>query len=118
MKSTHRSGDRGKFFVQIYPLGGTKFFLQMYNVCVARKLQILEFLSIFFCLDPGHFPTSRGPNFNLIDLNRVSNFSWRCQLSYEILFGGLEWKLDYISQNGLIPSPPPGYLTDPIARVL
>ena len=30
--------------------------------------------------------TSRGPNFDLINLSKVSNFSWRYQLSYEILF--------------------------------
>ena len=46
--------------------------------------------------------TSRGPHFNLCDLNRISNFSWRCNLSYEILFVALEqnWEgLDYVSQN-------------------
>ena len=37
--------------------------------------------------------TSRGRIYNFINLNRVSNFSFRHQLSNEILFSGLEWKL-------------------------
>ena len=35
--------------------------------------------------------TSRDRNFNLSKLNRVSNFSWRYQLLYQILFVGPEW---------------------------
>ena len=70
------------------------FLLRCITFFVAQKLQILEFLiELFFAWILATSATSGGRNFNLIDLNRVSNFCWRCQLSYEILFGGLEWKL-------------------------
>ena len=48
--------------------------------------------NFFFAWTLATSVTSRGRNFNLNNLNRVSNFSWICQLSYEILFVGLEWK--------------------------
>ena len=44
----------------------------------------------------------RATNFNLSDLKRVTNFSWRCHLSYEIQFVALEWNwegLDYASKK-------------------
>jgi hypothetical protein len=72
-------------------------------------LQILEFLTeLFITLILANSGSSRGRNFNLIDLNGVSNFSWRYQLLYDILFVALEWNwewLDYVSQNGLIQPP-------------
>ena len=60
---------------------------EVYNVCVAQKLQISEFLiELFFAWTLATSATSRGRNFNLSNLNRVSNFSSRPQLSYETLF--------------------------------
>ena len=49
---------------------------EVYNICVAQKLRISEFLiELFFRLDPATSATSPGRNFNLSDLNRGSNFS-------------------------------------------
>jgi len=60
---------------------------EVYNVCVAQKLRISEFLIEFFSAwTLATSATSRGRNFNLSNLNRVSNFSSRPQLSYETLF--------------------------------
>ena len=48
----------------------------VYNICVAQKLRILEFLIEFFLAwTLATSATFRGRNFNLSDLNRVSNFS-------------------------------------------
>ena len=67
----------------------------------------------FFNLTLAALVTSPGPNFNLSNLNRVSNFSWKCQLSYEILFVSLKWNWEDFFQNGLNqpPSPPRIWLT-------
>ena len=82
---------------------------------------MFSFIELLFLWILATLATFPGHNFNLINLNRVSNFSWRCQLSYEILFVALEWHwegLDYISKNGWIPPyPPPRYLTDQKSRV-
>ena len=60
---------------------------EVYYVFVAQKLKILENVKHFFLAwTLVTSATSRGPNFDLSNLNRVSNFSWRCQFSYEILF--------------------------------
>ena len=49
---------------------------EVYNICVAQKLRILEFLiEFFFAWTLATSATFRGRNFNLSDLNRVSNFS-------------------------------------------
>ena len=49
---------------------------EVYNICVAKKLWILEFLiEFFFAWTLATSATFRGRNFNLSDLNRVSNFS-------------------------------------------
>ena len=49
---------------------------EVYKVCVAQKLQISEFLiELFFAWTLATLATSRGRNFNLIDLTRVLNFS-------------------------------------------
>ena len=37
------------------------------------------------CIDYDWLKTSWGQSMSLSDLNEVSNFSWRCQLSYETL---------------------------------
>ena len=61
---------------------------EVYYVFVAQKLKILKNVKHFFLTRTlATSVTSRGPNFDLSDFNRVSNFSWRYQLSYEILFG-------------------------------
>ena len=47
---------------------------EVYNDCVAQKLQISEFLiKLFFAWILATSATSYGCNFNLIDFNRVSN---------------------------------------------
>ena len=64
---------------------------EVYNICVAQKLRILEFLiNFFFAWTLATSATFRGRNFNLSDLNRVSNFSKRPQLLYETLFVALK----------------------------
>ena len=49
---------------------------EVYNVFVAQKLPISQFLiKLFFAWTLATLATSRGHNLNLNDLNRVSNFS-------------------------------------------
>ena len=49
---------------------------EVYDNLCAQKLQISEYLiEFFFAWTLANLATSRGPNFNLSDLNRVSNFS-------------------------------------------
>ena len=77
---------------------------EVYYVFVTQKLKILENVKHFFLAwTLVTSATSRGPNFDLSNLNRVSNFSWRCQFSYEILFvdknENLE-ALDCVLQSG------------------
>ena len=56
-------------------------------IFVAQKLKILENVKQFFLAwTLATSATSRGLNFDLSYLNRVWNFSWRYQLSYEIQF--------------------------------
>ena len=51
-------------------------FLLRWNISVAQKLQILEFLKeLFFAWTLANSETSWGRNFNLIDLNRVFNWT-------------------------------------------
>ena len=65
---------------------------EAYYVYVAQKLKNLGFLiELFFTWTFITLATSWGPNFNLSNLNRVSNFSWRC---HKILFVCQDWKLD------------------------
>ena len=60
---------------------------EVYNIFVAQKLKILENSKHFFhAWTLATLTTSRGGNFDLSNLNRVSNFSWRYHLSYETLF--------------------------------
>ena len=69
----------------------SQLLFEVYYVCVAQKMKILENSNKFFLAwTLATLATSSGLNFNL----RVSNFSWRCKLSYEILFVvRLKWKL-------------------------
>ena len=60
---------------------------EVYYVSVSQKLVILGFSpQIFFILTSVTSDTSWGQTMSLSDLNEVSNFSWRCQLSYETMF--------------------------------
>ena len=60
---------------------------EVYYVSVSQKLVILGFSpQIFFILTSVTSDTSWGQSMSLSDLNEVSNFSWRCQLSYETMF--------------------------------
>ena len=60
---------------------------EVYYISVSQKLVILGFSpQIFFILTSVTSDTSWGQTMSLSDLNEVSNFSWRCQLSYETMF--------------------------------
>ena len=60
---------------------------EVYYVSVSQKLVILGFSpQIFFILTSVTSDTSWGQTMSLSNLNEVSNFSWRCQLSYETFF--------------------------------
>ena len=83
---------------------------EVYNVCVAQNLRISEFLiEFFFAWTLATSATSRGRNFNLSNLNRVSNFSSRPKLSYETLFVAQKWnweELDYVFSIRAESAPP------------
>ena len=69
---------------------------EVYYVSVSQKLGILGFSpQIFFILTSVTSDTSWGQSMSLSDFNEVSNFSWRCQLSYEVLFVEFGWKLKH-----------------------
>ena len=83
---------------------------EVYYVSVSQKLGILGFSpQIFFILTSVTSDTSWGQSMSLSNLNEVSNFSWRCQLSYEILFVEFGWKLKHpetaISHRALLDHP-------------
>jgi hypothetical protein len=62
-------------------------FFEVYNIFLGQKLTILEFSpKIFFILTSVTSKTSWGQTMSFSDLTEVSNFSWRFQLSYEVLF--------------------------------
>ena len=80
-----------KYLTLILKKDCSQLSFEVYNVCVPQKLQHSEFLIKFsFCKNPGHLGDLQDCNINF---NRVTNFSWRCQFSYQIRFVGLEWKL-------------------------
>ena len=94
---------------------------QVYNISVTQKLVILGFSSkIFFILTSVTSETSWGQTMSFSDLTEVSNFSWICLLSYEVLFVELGWTLKHpettISQRALLD--PPASLTDQKARIV
>ena len=76
---------------------------------VSQKLMILQFLHIFFILTSVTSDTSWGQSMSLSDLYEVSNFSWICQLLYEVLFVEFRWKLKHpettISHRALLDHP-------------
>ena len=53
------------------------------------------FASTFFILTSVTSDTSWGQSMSLRDIYEVSNFSWICQLSYEVLFVEFGWKLKH-----------------------
>ena len=91
-KSTVESGNiKSKHLIAFLINDCSRLLFKVYYVCVAQKMKILENSNKFFLAwTLATLATSRGLNFNL---SRVSNFSWRCKLSYEILFVRLKWKL-------------------------
>ena len=83
---------------------------EVYYLSVRQKLVILGFLpKIFFALTLVTSETSWGQTMSFSDLSEVSNFSWRLQLLYEVLFVELEWKVKHpetpISQRTLLDHP-------------
>ena len=83
---------------------------EVYYISVSQKLAILGFSSkIFLTLTSVTSETSWGQTMSLNNLTDVSNFSWNCKLSYEILFVELGWKLKHsettISQRALLAPP-------------
>ena len=83
---------------------------EVYYVSVSQKLVILGFSpQIFFILTSVTSDTSWGQTMSLSNLNEVSNFSWRCQLSYETIFlwsvPKLECPETNISQWALLAPP-------------
>ena len=69
---------------------------EVYNTSVGQKLVILGFSpKIFIILTLVTSETFWGQTMTLSDLTEVSNFNWRCQLLYEVLFVELEWKLKH-----------------------
>ena len=67
------------------------------------------FASDFFILTSVTSDTAWGQSMSLSNLQEVSNFSWRCQLSYEVLFVEFGWKLKHpetaISHRALLDHP-------------
>ena len=94
---------------------------EVYNTSVRQKLVILGFSpKIFIILTSVTSETSWGQTMTLSDLNEVSNFSWRCQLSYEIL---LVWSVPKLECPETIichrdTLTPPASLTDQKARIV
>ena len=83
---------------------------EVYYISVSQKLTILGFSpQIFFILTSVTSDTSWGQTMSLSDLIEVSNFSWRCQLSYETMFVWSVPKLECpetaISQRAVLDPP-------------
>ena len=95
------------------------FFWGVKRFCSSKIADFRIFDRFFYVWTLATSATSRGRNFSLSNLNRVPNFSKICQLSYEILLVGLEWKWGGV--RGRFPkwvdsTPPPGSLSDQKAR--
>ena len=85
---------------------------EVYNVCVAQKLRISEFLIEFF--SPGPWPLRRPPEAAIS--TSATSIGYQILAEYNVSFHMkyclLVWNengegLDYVSQNGWIPTPPP-----------
>jgi hypothetical protein len=84
--------------------------VEVYYNSVRQKLVILGFSNkTFFTLTSVTSETSWGQTMGFSDLTEVSNFSWRCQLLYEVLLVELGWKMKHpetaISQRSLLDTP-------------
>ena len=80
-----------KFLIILLKNNCSQLSFEVHYVFLVSKLKIFAFQDRFFyAWTSATFVTYRGPNFNLSNLNRVSNLKKRPQLSYEILFVGLE----------------------------
>ena len=78
---------KSNIWLQFWKNDCSQLSFEVYKVFVAEKLQILEFLNeFFFAWILANSATSQSQKFNLININKVSNFSWRCQLSYETVW--------------------------------
>ena len=68
----------------------------VYYVSISQKLVILGFSpQIFFILTSFTSETSWGQTMSFSDLTEVSNLTWICHFSYEVLFVELGWKLKH-----------------------
>ena len=70
------------------------FFWGILPFCKSKIGDVRIFAYFFFILTSITSETSWGQTMSLTDLNEVSKFSWRCQLSYETLFVGSVSKLE------------------------
>ena len=83
---------------------------EVYNVCVAQKLRISEFLINF--LSPGTWPLRRPPEAAISTSATSIGYQILVKyVSFHMRYCLLVWSengewLDYVSQNGWIPSPP------------
>ena len=83
---------------------------EVYYISARQKLVVLGYSHmIFFILTSVTSETSWGQTIDFSVLTEVSNFRWRCQLLYEVLFVELGWKLKHpetaISQRSLLDTP-------------
>ena len=84
---------------------------EVYNICVAQKLRISEFLNNFF--SPGTWPLRRPPEAAISTSATSIGYQILVKyVSFHMRYCLLVWSengewLDYVSQNGWIP-PPPG----------
>ena len=101
-------------------------FYKDFEVCIWHFCKTLASLGfspkIFFILTSVTSETSWGQTMSFSDLTEVSNFSWRCQLLYEVLFVNLRLKLKHtettISHWALLDPTPPVFLTDQKAHIV
>ena len=71
------------------------FFWGILRFCKSKIGNSRIFASFFFILTSVTSDTSWGHSMSLSDLYEVSNFSWICQLLYEVLFDELGWKYEH-----------------------
>ena len=71
------------------------FFWGILRFCKSKISDFRIFASDFFILTSFTSETSWGQTMSFSDLTEVSNFKWRCQLSFEVLFVELWWKLKH-----------------------
>ena len=85
---------------------------EVYNICVAQKLRISEFLNDFF--SPGTWPLRRPPEAAISTSATSIGYQILVKyVSFHMRYCLLVWSengewLDYVSQNGWIPPKKPG----------